>query len=164
MLSGGQSKPVFRNEDMNPINPIKNSYSEGVCPDCVENIPDDVSSGDACRNYGCGHVFYAPVDDTDEKTEEVCDECGSADIGYDAWVKEISGRLEIVGGPFDNCQCLNKYCKESEPNVRRVPVENLKYCDGEDCSYHGDKDVMKEKKSNEKEPYWYCSTHIEESF
>jgi hypothetical protein len=143
------------------MNIVKDSYDGGACPDCIENIPIDVSSGDVCRN--CGHIFYAPID-TDEKTEEVCDECGSANIGYDAWVKDIDGKLEIVGGPFDYWQCLNDLCKETEPNVRRVPVENLKYCDAEDCSYHGDKGVMREKKSNEKEPYWYCSIHIEKSF
>jgi len=36
---------------------IKNNYPNGECPDCYENIPDDVSHGDGCSN--CGHVFYS---------------------------------------------------------------------------------------------------------
>ena len=157
MLSGGQSKPVFKNEDMNPINPIKNNYNEGVCPDCIENIPDDVSSGDACRN--CGHVFYAPVDDTNEKTEEVCNECGSSNIGYDALVKNIGGELEVVGGPYDSCQCIN--CQNLETHVRSVPVQDLRYCDGKDCYYQGDKDVMIDKYYDDE--YWYCSRCAKEA-
>ena len=38
------------------INIIKNNYDGGACPDCSEDIPDDVETGDACSN--CGHVFY----------------------------------------------------------------------------------------------------------
>ena len=100
--------------------------------------------------------------------EEVCDECGSTNIGYDALVKNIGGELEVVGGPYDSCQCIN--CQNLETRVRSVPVQNLRDCDGKDCYYNGDKGVMKETKSvvyrnytNEKESYWYCSTHIEET-
>ena len=131
-------------------NIVKDNYDGGACPDCLVVIPDDVSNGDACRN--CGHVFYAPID-----TEEVCDECGSTNIGYDALVKNIGGELEVVGGPYDSCQCINEYCQNLEPHVRNVPVQDLRDCDGQNCHYHGDKDVMKEVKSNEKESYWYCS-------
>jgi len=95
------------------------------------------------------------------KTEEVCDECGSTNIGYDAWVKKIDGKVEIVGGPYDRCQCLNDMCSENEPNVRDVLVEDLKDCDGKDCDYHGDKGVMTKVGSTVlKESYWYCSNCI----
>jgi len=95
------------------------------------------------------------------KTEEVCDECESANLGYDAWVKKIDGKVEIVGGPFDRYQCLNDMCSENEPHVRDVLVEDLKDCDGKDCDYNGDKGVMKEVKSTVlKESYWYCSNCI----
>ena len=38
---------------------IKDSYENGECPDCGEDIPNDVSNGDGCSN--CSHVFYSPV-------------------------------------------------------------------------------------------------------
>jgi uncharacterized Zn finger protein len=38
------------------MNPIKESYPNGECPDCGEEIPDDVVAGDECKN--CGHVFW----------------------------------------------------------------------------------------------------------
>ncbi len=34
---------------------IIDSYPNGVCPDCLEKIPEDVSDEDGCDN--CGHVF-----------------------------------------------------------------------------------------------------------
>jgi len=40
-------------------NIVKDSYENGECPDCGEDIPNDVSNGDGCSN--CGHVFYSPV-------------------------------------------------------------------------------------------------------
>lgn len=33
----------------------------------------------------------------------ICSECGSDSIGWDAWVDENN---EIIGGPYDNCQCM----------------------------------------------------------
>jgi hypothetical protein len=105
---------------------------------------------------------------TKVETEEVCDACGSTNIGYDALVKRIGGELEVVGGPYDSCQCIN--CQNLETHVRSVPVQDLRYCDGQNCHYHGDKDVMfggslkKEVKSNEKESYWYCSRCIVKNF
>jgi DNA-directed RNA polymerase subunit RPC12/RpoP len=47
------------------MNPIKDSYPGGVCPDCGEEIPDNVVSGEECPN--CGHVFCLEqkVDDED---------------------------------------------------------------------------------------------------
>ena len=41
------------------MNIIKGSYENGECPDCGEDIPNDVSNGDGCSN--CSHVFYSPV-------------------------------------------------------------------------------------------------------
>jgi len=37
------------------MNAIKSSYPNGECPDCGEEIPSDVCTGDACSN--CEHVF-----------------------------------------------------------------------------------------------------------
>ena len=37
---------------------VKDAYMNGLCPDCQEEIPDDVVDGDACEN--CNHVFYYP--------------------------------------------------------------------------------------------------------
>ncbi len=37
------------------INKVKNSYPDGVCPDCGEDIPDFVNEGEECSN--CSHVF-----------------------------------------------------------------------------------------------------------
>lgn len=38
------------------MNSIKNSYPNGICPDCNEPINDDVENGDECPN--CGHVYW----------------------------------------------------------------------------------------------------------
>ena len=38
------------------MNPVKNSYIDGVCPDCQEPIPDDVAEGQECSN--CTHAFF----------------------------------------------------------------------------------------------------------
>jgi rubredoxin len=43
-------------------NPIKDAYEDGECPDCGQDIPNDVTDGDACSN--CGHVF------TEEKADD----------------------------------------------------------------------------------------------
>jgi len=37
---------------------IRDSYEDGVCPDCDESIPTNVRHEEACTN--CGHVFYDP--------------------------------------------------------------------------------------------------------
>ena len=42
-------------------NPIKDSYPNNECPDCGQDIPDDVVEGDECSN--CSHVFYMPTED-----------------------------------------------------------------------------------------------------
>ena len=36
-------------------NLIKASYEDGECPDCGEQIPNDVKEGQECKN--CDHVF-----------------------------------------------------------------------------------------------------------
>jgi len=105
------------------------------------------------------------------QTEEVCDACGSTNIGYDALVKRIDGALEIVGGPYDACECINEYCQSLETRVRNVPVQSLRYCNGKDCDYQGDKDVMTNKPIENStlpsgiSPYkcWYCSHCAKES-
>lgn len=38
-------------------NPVKNAYEKGKCPDCAEDIPDNVVEGQSCIN--CGHVFWS---------------------------------------------------------------------------------------------------------
>jgi hypothetical protein len=43
------------------INPIKWSYEGGLCPDCQEDIPDDVVDGQGCKY--CDHVFCLPRPD-----------------------------------------------------------------------------------------------------
>ncbi len=35
---------------------IKDSYPDGKCPDCGEQIPVDITDGDKCSN--CGHIFF----------------------------------------------------------------------------------------------------------
>lgn len=42
---------------------VKEFYEGGVCPDCLEEIPDDYEEGDECDN--CGHVFYGLRDNDD---------------------------------------------------------------------------------------------------
>ena len=37
------------------MNTVKAAYEDGVCPDCGEDIPDDVTDGDQCTN--CEHTF-----------------------------------------------------------------------------------------------------------
>lgn len=37
---------------------IRESYEDGICPDCGVVIPTDVEHEAACTN--CGHVFYDP--------------------------------------------------------------------------------------------------------
>ena len=49
---------------------IKDSYEKGECPDCGEDIPNDVSNGDGCSN--CSHGFYSPVKpEMDEPFESI---------------------------------------------------------------------------------------------
>jgi len=38
-------------------NAVKDAYEGGVCPDCGEEIPDDVDEGEDCSN--CGHTFHS---------------------------------------------------------------------------------------------------------
>jgi hypothetical protein len=38
------------------VNAVKAAYPGGECPDCGEDIPDDVVAGADCSN--CGHVFH----------------------------------------------------------------------------------------------------------
>jgi hypothetical protein len=49
---------------------IKDSYPDGKCPDCGEQISVDIIDGDKCPN--CGHVFHHLEDS--KRTEELRDE------------------------------------------------------------------------------------------
>jgi DNA-directed RNA polymerase subunit RPC12/RpoP len=51
---GGNEPGKYRVENV-----IVAAYPDGKCPDCGEEIPDDVEEGDACEN--CGHVFWKEV-------------------------------------------------------------------------------------------------------
>jgi len=71
----------------------------------------------------------------------VCDNCGSSSLAYDALVNDAN---EIVGGPYDNAQCL--YCQDGDASTRKIPIEQAQSCgNGKDCDYIGtfDKNVMK---------------------
>lgn len=57
------------------MNAIKNSYPNGVCPDCGDEIPDDVESGQECAN--CGHVFVEETPN-DEPDDSMDGDAGSA--------------------------------------------------------------------------------------
>lgn len=48
--------PPYATQYLEKVNPVKNSYQYGICPDCGEEIPDDIAEGEECSN--CGHVFY----------------------------------------------------------------------------------------------------------
>ena len=39
-----------------PLNAVKWAYEDGVCPECGEDIPDDIADGQGCAY--CTHVFY----------------------------------------------------------------------------------------------------------
>jgi hypothetical protein len=45
-------------------NPIKESYENGICPDCSSDIPDDVVHEASCVN--CDHVFSMPDYEDDQ--------------------------------------------------------------------------------------------------
>lgn len=48
----GGYEPVLSEVSKN----IKDSYPDGKCPDCGEQIPVNIIDGDKCPN--CGHVFH----------------------------------------------------------------------------------------------------------
>jgi len=54
------------------LNPIKLSYNDGICPDCGDEIPDDVVEGQGCTN--CGHAFYEEMNykDLEITKEKTC--------------------------------------------------------------------------------------------
>jgi hypothetical protein len=45
------------------MNHVKAAYEDGICPDCDNEIPDDVEEGEACAV--CGHVFWSGDNDDD---------------------------------------------------------------------------------------------------
>ena len=44
----------------------------------------------------------------DGEMSMICSECGSHNIGYDAWVDQDGN---LVGGPYDNAMCMD--CEHS---------------------------------------------------
>ena len=40
---------------------VKDSYDDGLCPDCEEEISNNAIEGDECGN--CGHVFWVEDDE-----------------------------------------------------------------------------------------------------
>jgi hypothetical protein len=42
---------------------MRENYENGECPDCGEEIPEDMPEGGECEN--CGHVFCSPKPDDD---------------------------------------------------------------------------------------------------
>jgi len=49
------------------MNRVKDAYEDGICPDCGQDIPDDVEEGEGCKN--CGHVFWS-----DDEYGDDCDD------------------------------------------------------------------------------------------
>ena len=43
--------------DAGYLNPVKDAYEYGDCPDCGQEIPNNVEEGQSCSN--CTHVFYS---------------------------------------------------------------------------------------------------------
>lgn len=65
-----KSFDFFQNSDnllTEKMNPIKESYPDGECPDCSNYIPTDVADGESCLN--CGHVFVSKSDDNDDEID-----------------------------------------------------------------------------------------------
>ena len=60
------------------MNPIKESYSNGECHDCENDIPTDVADGESCLN--CGHVFVSQSNDDDDDDD---------DDEIDAWLDSL---------------------------------------------------------------------------
>lgn len=62
------------------MNTIKAAYHNGECPDCGDEIPDDVQEGQACAN--CEHVFgeERPNNEPDESMDG---DAASAGFGTD---------------------------------------------------------------------------------
>lgn len=49
-----------------------------------------------------------------------CGDCGSDRIGWDAWVDENG---EVIGGPYDNCQCMDCHSENIKHNVKEEAKE-----------------------------------------
>jgi len=100
------------------MNIIKDSYENGECPDCGEDIPDDVSNGDGCSN--CSHVFYSPVkpDITEATLEDTL----------------FILRVEDMIGFYDNTNGEGSYDKLSDQDkteLHRRVKKHLEYGLGE---------------------------------
>lgn len=63
------------------MNAIKESYPDGICPDCGETIPDNVQDGEQCAN--CDHVFCGPrPDDGPDESMDGDAESALRDAGF----------------------------------------------------------------------------------
>ena len=63
------------------MNAIKESYPLGECPDCGQDIPDNVEAGQACTN--CEHVFGEPAPNDDPMDGDHQSGLASAGFGTD---------------------------------------------------------------------------------
>lgn len=73
------------------MNAIKNSYEDGICPDCGEDIPDDVVEGQACEN--CEHAFYAFRPDL---VKVWLDDVRPMPEGFDVHVKTAEEAIDLI--------------------------------------------------------------------
>jgi len=113
------------------MNIIKDSYENGECPDCGEDIPDDVSNGDGCSN--CSHVFYSPVKpDITEAT--LLDKAFESIKTYLIEDTLFILRVEDMIGFYDNTNGEGSYDKLSDQDkteLHRRVKKHLEYGLGE---------------------------------
>jgi len=82
---------------------VKESYPNGVCPDCQKPIPNDAPDGWTCPN--CGHACYnsyVPLTKKEKKEylkhPSLCPNCGSIHI--------LADRIEADGNTaWSNVEC-----------------------------------------------------------
>ncbi len=73
------------------MNTIKDSYEDGICPDCGEEIPDDVVEGQACEN--CEHAFYEYIPDP---VRVWLDDVREMPEGFDIHVKTAQEAIDLI--------------------------------------------------------------------
>lgn len=78
------------------MNRIKLSYPKGKCPDCKENIPNDVADGQSCSS--CEHVFYEQVLRKFYKTKISFDILSESPIPDDFTVDDIC--YQAINGEY----------------------------------------------------------------
>ena len=115
-----------------------NEYVDYFCGACNEATTFDWWRLEKCDECEEINMVKEPVV---RSHVTVCDNCGSSSLAYDALVNDAN---EIVGGPYDNAQCL--YCQDGDASTRKIHIEQAQSCgNGKDCDYIGtfDKNVMK---------------------